>query len=89
MPFTRRVALRWPRPPSAAAPSRRPGLASPSASSCRPRPAAARTSSELVERLGDEGADAASGTPEQFAALIRDEIPRWGKVVKESGAKVD
>jgi tripartite-type tricarboxylate transporter receptor subunit TctC len=44
---------------------------------------------ELAKRLGDEGADAAGGTPEQFAALIRDEIPRWGKVVKESGARID
>lgn len=44
---------------------------------------------ELIKRLGDEGADAAGGTAEQFAALIKDEIPRWGKVVKESGAKVD
>lgn len=44
---------------------------------------------ELAKRLGDEGADPAGGTPEQFAALIRDEIPRWGKVVKDSGAKVD
>ncbi len=44
---------------------------------------------ELVKRLGEEGADAMGGTPEQFAALIKDEIPRWGKVVKESGAKVD
>jgi len=44
---------------------------------------------ELSKRLSDEGADPAGGTPEQFAALIRDEIPRWGKVVKESGAKID
>ncbi|NKI96866.1 tripartite tricarboxylate transporter substrate binding protein [Rhizobacter sp. SG703] len=44
---------------------------------------------ELAKRLGDEGADPAGGTPEQFAALIRDEIPRWGRVVKDSGAKVD
>jgi len=44
---------------------------------------------ELSKRLGDEGADPAGGTPEQFAALIRDDIPRWGKVVKDSGAKVD
>ena len=44
---------------------------------------------ELAKRLGDEGADPAGGTPEQFAALIRDEIPRWGKIVKDSGAKVD
>jgi tripartite-type tricarboxylate transporter receptor subunit TctC len=44
---------------------------------------------ELSKRLSDEGADPAGGTPEQFAALIKDDIPRWGKVVKESGAKVD
>ncbi len=44
---------------------------------------------ELRKKLGDEGADPAGGTPEQFAALIKDEIPRWGKVVRESGAKVD
>jgi tripartite-type tricarboxylate transporter receptor subunit TctC len=44
---------------------------------------------ELRKKLGDEGADPAGGTPEQFAALIKDDIARWGKVVKESGAKVD
>ena len=44
---------------------------------------------ELGKRLGDEGADIAGGTPEEFAALIKGDIPRWGKVVKESGAKVD
>lgn len=44
---------------------------------------------ELTKRLSDEGADPAGGTPEQFAALIKDEIPRWGKVVKDSGAKID
>ncbi|MEK8046292.1 Bug family tripartite tricarboxylate transporter substrate binding protein [Ideonella margarita] len=44
---------------------------------------------ELRKKLGDEGADPAGGTPEQFAALIKDEVPRWGKVVKESGARID
>ena len=44
---------------------------------------------ELAKRLSDEGADPAGGTPEQFAALIKEEIPRWGKVVKDSGAKID
>ena len=72
-------------------------------SACSRRPARRRTSiaklnaefnkalqqPELRKRLGDEGADPAGGTPEQFAALIKDDIPRWGKVVKESGAKVD
>lgn len=43
----------------------------------------------LRKQLSDQGADPAGGTPEQFAALIKDDIPRWGKVVKESGARVD
>lgn len=44
---------------------------------------------DLRKKLGDEGADAVGGTPEQFAALIKEEIPRWGKVVKDSGARID
>ncbi|MEJ5989313.1 tripartite tricarboxylate transporter substrate binding protein [Ramlibacter sp. PS3R-8] len=44
---------------------------------------------DLLKKLSDQGADVAGSTPEQFATLIRDEIARWGKVVKESGAKVD
>ncbi|MCM5682387.1 tripartite tricarboxylate transporter substrate binding protein [Schlegelella sp. S2-27] len=44
---------------------------------------------ELVKRLSDEGADAVGGTPEQFAAFISKETPRWAKVVKDSGARVD
>jgi tripartite-type tricarboxylate transporter receptor subunit TctC len=44
---------------------------------------------ELKKRLGDEGADALGGTPEQFAQVIRDDIVRWGKIVKESGVRVD
>jgi tripartite-type tricarboxylate transporter receptor subunit TctC len=44
---------------------------------------------ELRKKLGDEGADAVGGTPEQFAELIKAEIPRWGKVVKDSGARID
>lgn len=44
---------------------------------------------DLRKRLGDEGADPASGTPEQFAELIKNEALRWGKVVKDSGARID
>jgi tripartite-type tricarboxylate transporter receptor subunit TctC len=44
---------------------------------------------ELARKLGDQGADVAGSTPEQFGKLIRDDIARWGKIVKESGAKVD
>ena len=34
-----------------------------------------------------QGNEVAGGTPEQFAALIKSEAPRWGKVVKD--AKID
>ena len=44
---------------------------------------------QLEKQLSDQGADVATGSPEQFATLIRDDIPRWGKLVKDSGAKVD
>ncbi|MEO8023622.1 tripartite tricarboxylate transporter substrate binding protein [Polaromonas sp.] len=44
---------------------------------------------ELRKKLGDQGADVAGSTPEQFGKLVRDEIARWGKVVKESGATAD
>jgi tripartite-type tricarboxylate transporter receptor subunit TctC len=33
--------------------------------------------------------DLVAGTPEQFAAWIQTEIPRWGKVIKSTGAKAD
>ncbi|MFZ4286754.1 Bug family tripartite tricarboxylate transporter substrate binding protein [Variovorax sp. HJSM1_2] len=44
---------------------------------------------ELDKKLGEQGADVATSTPEQFAKMIREDIPRWGKLVKDSGAKVD
>jgi tripartite-type tricarboxylate transporter receptor subunit TctC len=44
---------------------------------------------ELQKKLGDQGADVAGSTPEQFGKLIRDDMVRWGRIVKESGAKVD
>ena len=44
---------------------------------------------ELSKRLDNEGAQAVGGSAEQFAALIAEDIVRWGKVVKESGARVD
>lgn len=32
---------------------------------------------------------AKGSTPEAFAALVKADIVNWGKVVKESGAKID
>ena len=44
---------------------------------------------ELEKKLGAQGADVAGSTPDQFAKLIHDDIARWGKIVKDSGAKID
>ena len=43
----------------------------------------------MKERLLAQGAQPAPTTPEQFAALIKSEIPKYAKIVKDSGAKVD
>ena len=34
-------------------------------------------------------AEPVGSTPEEFAALIKTELKRWGEIVKRSGAKVD
>ena len=44
---------------------------------------------EMNARLVDLGAEPALSTPAEFGALIKAEIVKWAKVVKESGAKVD
>ena len=46
-------------------------------------------SPDVQQRFAAEGGDATPNTPEQFAAFIRDEIAKWAKAVKASGAKVD
>ena len=42
---------------------------------------------DLREKMLSQGNEIGGGTPEQFAALIRAEAPRWGKVVRD--AKID
>jgi tripartite-type tricarboxylate transporter receptor subunit TctC len=42
-----------------------------------------------AKKLQDLGLDAGGISPEELAAFMRAEIPRLGKVVQESGAKVD
>jgi tripartite-type tricarboxylate transporter receptor subunit TctC len=44
---------------------------------------------DVKQKIADQGGDIVSETPEQFAAFIKAETAKWGKVVKESGASVD
>ncbi len=43
----------------------------------------------VKKSLGDLGVDIVGGTPEEFAAYIRSEIPKWTAIIKASGAKLD
>lgn len=44
---------------------------------------------DLRERFVAQGVDLTPSTPDQFAALIKAEVPKWRKIVQDSGAKVD
>ena len=63
-----------------------------------PRPIIDRYNRELVRilnlpeikaKLQGMEFEVVAGSPEQFEQWIHDEIPRWGKVIKDTGAKVD
>ena len=63
-----------------------------------PRDIVARLHAETVKilrmpenqrKLADLGLDPGGMAPEELGTLMRAEIPRLGKVVKESGARVD
>jgi tripartite-type tricarboxylate transporter receptor subunit TctC len=44
---------------------------------------------DVVKRLQDLGLDAGGITPQEMTAKLREDIPRLGKIVRDSGAKVD
>ena len=46
-------------------------------------------SPEVKERFQRQGVEPATGTPEQFGELIKSEVARWAKVVKDAGIKAD
>ena len=63
-----------------------------------PRDIVMRLNSEIVRALKlpevrqlllAQGAEPVFDTPEQFAALIKSDIAKWGEVVRKSGAKAD
>ena len=63
-----------------------------------PQAVVGRLNSELVkvlrspdvkERLAGQGADPAGGSPEEFSAFLKEEIAKWGKVVRKAGISAD
>ncbi len=46
-------------------------------------------SEDVRQKLQGQGVDVAVSTSESFARLVRDDVARWGRVVRESGAKVE
>jgi len=44
---------------------------------------------DAIEQMRRQGLDATGSTPEQFAAHIAREVPKWASVVKNAGIKAD
>jgi len=44
---------------------------------------------EVRAKLADLGMEVIGNSPEEFAAVIKSEIPKWAKLLKDSGIKVD
>ena len=45
--------------------------------------------STLKEQFAAQGLEGAGSSPEEFGAYLKSEVAKWGKVVKQSGAKVE
>ena len=63
-----------------------------------PAPVVARLNKEMVRlahlpdvatKLVAQGGEVATATPEDYAKFIREEVDKWGRVIKLSGARVD
>ena len=51
--------------------------------------AKALDSADAREKLAGVGCEPFKSSPQQFASLIKDDLPKWQRIVKESGATVD
>ncbi|MBK8064424.1 MAG: tripartite tricarboxylate transporter substrate binding protein [Betaproteobacteria bacterium] len=49
----------------------------------------ALAAAEVREKMGSMGVEPAGSTPEQFRAFLQSEIPKYTRILKESGAKLD
>jgi tripartite-type tricarboxylate transporter receptor subunit TctC len=49
--------------------------------------ASALADPEIARKLVQSGAIPTPTTPEEFGTLLKDELARWGRVVREKGLK--
>jgi tripartite-type tricarboxylate transporter receptor subunit TctC len=49
----------------------------------------ALSAGDVRKRLADAGLEAVANTPAEFAAVIRTELPRWAKLIKDAGIKLN
>lgn len=49
----------------------------------------AKLNDALGQQFANQGIETLGGTPEQFASYIREEIAKWAKVIKLSGASAN
>lgn len=49
----------------------------------------AMSAPDMKDRLAGEGAEPTTGTPAQLTAFLKDEIAKWGKVIKTAGIKAE
>ena len=47
------------------------------------------SSKDLTEKLAMQGAQAFVNNPDSFASMLKSEVPKWAKIVKDSGATID
>jgi len=46
-------------------------------------------SPEIRERMAAQGQEAVGGTPEQYSAHLKEELAKYGRIVKAAGIKAD
>lgn len=49
----------------------------------------ALTSPEMRKQFANQGAEVVANTPAEFNAFLREEVVKWNKVIRDSGARVD
>jgi tripartite-type tricarboxylate transporter receptor subunit TctC len=44
---------------------------------------------DVIEKLARQGVEPYYFGPKQFAARVKDEIPKWAKLIKDAGLRID